>query len=431
MHLLAVSCDQRSASVALRERLHWSSEEIPAALRALSGDPIQEIAMLCTCNRTDVYLSAADPALAVNRVLQQFSEHSGLSQEEVECLVRITIGAEEVCRHVCRVASGMESEVLGETQVLNQVKEAYLLATRAGTVGKLLHGLFHQTLRCARRVHAETRLAAAPVSVGSAAVDAAKAVLGPLEGVTVAVLGAGEMAETVVRRLHESGCAHLFVINRSPERAAELAARHGGETRPAQELGAVLGQVDVVITSTAARQPVLRPSDIPVGRRLLVLDIAVPRNVDPEVGAIPGVSLRNIDDLEEVALRGRSQRLEELKAAEAIVAAAVADFHAWWIALGVIPAIRSLREHFNAVAEAELERSLQSMGDVDPRQRRAMRRLAHAMVHQLLNEPLARLRELAETPHGHDAVRALAEVFGLPWEGAVEWPEVREGTAHS
>lgn len=419
MHLIAVGLDQHTAALPLRERCVLTTAESSALLAALRGAELPEAAILCTCNRTEVYGATPDPAAAVARICAHLARHAGLAPEELRPHLYCHLGTTDALRHLCRVACGLESLVLGETQVLGQVKEAYLHSSEAGTVGKYLHALFHHALAVAKRVHAETELSARPVSVGSAAVDLARQALGALAGRAAVLLGAGETAETVARRLREAGFARIDVINRTVGHAAELAARFGGVAWVWSDLEARLGEADVLITSTAAAAPVVtagllaRVAARRAGRPLLVVDIAVPRDVEPAVGEIPGVRLWNIDDLEIVAAAGRRERAQVAAAAAAIIEAGLDGFQDWLASQGAVPVIRALTDHLEAVAAAEADRALRRLGHLAPRDRELVRRLAHSVARQLLAAPLRRLKDLAGTPGGHDAVRALGAVFDL------------------
>ncbi len=444
MHFLTVGLDHRTAPVDVRERLHWTdATEQLAALRALAAGPVSEAVLLCTCNRTDVVAVAGDPGPAAAHLTAVLAARAGWEPERLRRYLYTHVGTAATAAHLCRVSCGLESLVLGETQVLSQVREAYLRAGEAGTVGKRMHGLFHHALACSRRVHAETALAAAPVSVGAAAVEFARRALGALEGRRALVLGAGETAETVARRLGEAGVGRLLVCNRTPERAEDLAARVGGEAVPFASLERVLVEADVVVASTASPEPVITPAWIDPalaargGRPLLILDIAVPRDVDPAVAG-PSVRLHNIDDLEAVAAEGRGARAREARRAEALIAQEVEGLEAWLRALDVVPVIRALRARFETVAEAETRRTLRRLAHLSARDQALVRQMGSAIVNKLLNGPIERIRDLAGEPAGQHAVRALAEAFqldlppvaGLPAaDGAAPSGAVGRGTA--
>jgi glutamyl-tRNA reductase len=428
LHLLVVGADHRTAPLAVRERCAWPPEEQPAALRAMLGGDVVEAALLCTCNRTEVYAAALDPAAAAGRIVEVLARRAGLPPAALRPHLFVRVGADDTLTHLCRVACGLESLVLGETQVLGQVKEAYQRSAEAGTVAKMLHALFHQALLCAKRVHTETALCRAPVSVGSAAVELAERALGDLRGRAAAVLGAGEMAEVIARRLREAGVARIDVVNRTAGRAAALAAGVGGAGWEVGALEQILAQADVLLTSTASPEPVVRRASVAGamarrgGRPLVIIDIAVPRDVEPAVGEIPGVRLHNIDDLEEVAAVGRAGRAAEVAAAEEIVAEEVARFGDWLRGLDVVPLLRALIARLEGMAEAEVERTLRRLPDLSPQGRELVRRLGRGIVRKVLDEPLRRTKELAGTPQGAEAVRALSYVFGLDLPTVVVLP---------
>lgn len=433
VHLLVVGVDQHTAPLALRERCRWADDETGAALAAVMATGLREAALLCTCNRTEVYGLADDPASACRQLTALLAARAGVTVEALAPHVYRLVGAQEAAGHLFAVAAGLESLVLGETQVLGQVKQAYLRSAEAGAVGKVLHGLFHQALACAKAVHTQTALAAAPVSVGAAAVDLARAHLGELTGRHAVVVGAGETADTVARRLQEAGLAALTVVNRGAARASALAGALGARAVGLERLPALLVEADMVLSSTASSGVILERAQVAQamaarrGRPLLLVDIAVPRDVDPAVAEVEGVRLANIDDLEEVAATGRQARRQEAAAAERLVTAAVADFRRWLSGLDAAPLMRALRQHFERVAATEAERLLGRQGEFSPEQAAAVRRLAHRIAANLADGPLRQVRLLAAEPGGQDALRALARAFdlelpavaGLPGPGRV------------
>lgn len=415
VHLLAVGLDQHTAALPLRERCVLGPGDLPA----LAGPDLPEVAALSTCNRTEIYAAAPDPAAAVARICAALAARAGWESARLRPHLYSHIGCDDVLRHLGRVACGLESLVLGETQVLGQVREAYLRAAEAGTVGKHLHALFHQALAAGKRVHAETGLAARPVSVGGAAVDFAREVLGELQGRAAVLLGAGDTAETVARRLREAGFARIDVVNRGAERAARLAGVVGGTAWDPADLEGRLDEADVLITSTASPEPLVsrdlvsRAAARRGGRPLLIVDIAVPRDVEPAVADLPGVRLCNVDDLEGVAAAGRHEREREAAAAAAIIEAGLPALRAWLQGQGAVPVIRALTQRLEAVAAAEADRTLRRMGELGPRERELVRQLAFGVARKLLDPPLRRLKDLAADPGGHEVVRAFAEGFGL------------------
>ena len=431
MHLLVCGMDHRTAPLEIRERCAWRPQELAGALEELcAGGVLSEAALLCTCNRTEVYAAAADPAAAVARVAAVLAARGGLPPASVRDLLRADIGAAEAVRRLCRVACGLESLVVGETQVLDQVKDAYQRAAEAGSVGPLLHGLFHQALFCTKRVHAETGLGTCPASVGGAAVEFARRTLGSLQGRRAVLLGAGETAETVARRLREAGFARLDVVNRTPSRAAGLAQEVGGSAWAAEDLAALLVDADVLITSTAAPGHLVGPEHVgarPAGRPLLVVDIAVPRDVDPRVGGLPGVRLCNIDDLQEVAVAGRAGSAADVAAAEGIVEAEVARFQSWLGSRAAAPLLAALTGRMEGMARQEAARALRRLPELDARGRALVEHLALSIVHKVLDAPLRRARDLGVAPGDDARLRLLSELFGLDLPTVVGLPGGERG----
>ena len=419
MHLLVVGLDQRSAPLDLRERCRWPEEETGAALARSRDAGLSEAALLCTCNRTEFYGVADDPAAAALALTDLLAERTGAPVADVQPHLYRHVGAPDTAAHLFRVACGLESLVLGETQVLGQVKQAYLRSAEVGTVGKVLHGLFHHALACGKAVHAGTGLASAPVSVGAAAVEMAQRDLGGLEGRRAVVVGAGETADIVARRLREGGLASLVVVNRGRERGQALAGAVGAEAAGLDGLPELLGAADVVVTSTASGRPLLGRAAVErvmaarAGRPLLIIDIAVPRDVDPDAAGVLGVHLVNIDDLEGIAAAGRAARGREALAAADIIDEQVRDFSRWVRGQDAVPLIRALGEHFAGVASAESDRLLRQLPDLRPDQAQAVRRMAHRIAASLANGPIQHVRRMAGEPGGQDAVRALATAFGL------------------
>ncbi len=411
----------------MRERCSWPADALAAAQDALRAQGLAEVALLCTCNRTEVYAVADNPAIALAGIGAVFAERAAVPLQDLRTHLYSAVGAAETLRHLCRVSCGLEATVLGETQVLGQVRQAYLDATATGGVGKMLHALFHHALACAKRVHTQTTLSAAPVSVGAAAVDHARRTLGDLRARRAAVLGAGATAGTVAHGLREAGCGRIVVLNRTQSHGERLAGAVGGQAVPLAELPEQLVAADVVVSSTAARQAVVTAAVVRQavarrsGRPLLLIDIAVPRDVDPDVAEIPGAQLCNLDDIGGAAA-GLADRAREAAAAAAIIAEEVARFEQWLRGLDVVPLIRALESRFQSVAEQQAARTLRRLPQLEPSERERVHQLATAVAAQLLDPALRRLKELAGTPGGHDAVRALTYVFGCDPTAVVGLP---------
>ncbi|MCG0238082.1 MAG: glutamyl-tRNA reductase [Firmicutes bacterium] len=419
MHLIALGMNHRTAPVELRERLAFSAPELPAALTRLAAlDEVAEVVLLSTCNRTEVYATVTAPAQAAARLAATLAELRGLPAEAITPFLYRHEELEAV-RHLFRVAAGLDSMVLGETQILGQVRDAYRQAAETGVVGKYMHHLMHQALAAAKRAHTETAISEMPVSVPYAAVELAKKLFQSLQGRTVLCIGAGEMAELTVRHLVAAGVGQILVANRTLERAEKLAGAFGGRAIPLEAVPGALQEVDVVISSTGAegylltREMVERALRARRGRPIFLFDIAVPRDVDPAVGELEGAFLYNIDDLEQVVAQNLQERAREAVRAEAIVAEEVERFQAWLNTQAVVPTIRQLREKADRIRQAELQRALGRLPNLSDRERKVIEALTVAIVNKILNDPTQELKRLAEDGGRGEARAAAALVARL------------------
>ena len=424
--MFVVGISWRTAPVAVREKLAFREEELSGTLQAMTADlPVAEALLISTCNRVEVYgvgKPGHDPTADVRRFL---AEQRGLRPGEVSEVLYDHRGPAAV-RHVFRVASALDSLVLGEAQILGQLKEAYGIATSAGTSGPTLGRCLERAFGVAKRVRSETLIARGAANVSTVAVDLAGRVFGDLKGKRVLVVGAGKMSTLAARHLRRQGAEHIVVTNRSPEKAERLAAEIDGIARPWADLEKHLAAADVVISSTGAREPILtrdvfkRVTKARRWRPVVVIDIAVPRDAEPAIADFDGVYLFDIDDLEKVVAANLSERGKAAEHAVRIVEHEAGQFEHWMRSQGVVPTIKALREHFNQVAETELHKTLDTLGRRDHtpvQQREAVERLVHLVVNKLLHQPTAALR--ASAP-GAAAVRAeaLCELFGLHPEQA-------------
>ena len=324
----------------------------------------------------------------------------------------------DAVRHAFRVASSLDSMVVGEPQILGQVKEAYDLAQQEGAVGTLLGRCFTRAFAVAKRVRSETGIAEGTVSVSSIAVSLARKIFGELGGRRVMLLGAGEMGEAAARSLAGSG-ARLAVLNRSPEKAERLAEECHGEAIPYEQLTAELVRSDIVITSTSSPKYVLTV-DVMQGvtkarrmRPLFIIDIAVPRDVDPRVHDMGNVFLYDVDDLQQVAEENLRERKRSAEAAERIVEVEVAEFEAWRRSLELTPTIVALRKQFAEIVKAEIARTTPRLGELTPKQRKSLDKMASAMVNKLLHAPLTTLKKGAGQPEGGALIEATRQLFDL------------------
>ena len=414
-HLTLLAVTHRSAPLDVRERLAFDD----AALGALVADlqPVaEEVVPLVTCNRTEIYLLGRS-AEAAARALPLIAARAGLAEDTLAAHTRCLTGA-DAARYLFRVAAGLESLVVGEPQILGQVRTAAEWARGAGAIGPILSRLFTYAVVAGKRARSETAISRGAGSVSHAAVELARSILGDLDGRRALVIGVGEMGQLVARNLVAHGARDVAVCNRSPERAALVAREIGGRVVPWEDLDEALREADIAVTATGAREPVLTRDRLePVaaqrnGRPLLLIDIAVPRDVDPIAATLPGVYLRDIDALHDIREENLRERQEVIPQVEAIIEEEVAAFTTWCHGREAVPVIRGLRERVEAVQQQEVERALRRLGHLSERDREVVRALAHGLVNKIVHEPVTRLRE-ADPETRDDYAQALTHLFDL------------------
>lgn len=418
MALVLVGLSHRTAPVEVRERLAFPGGEAQGALSELRREGVSEAVLLATCSRTELYLYP-DAEGGLERVEAFLARAAGPLPGSLGRYLYRRSG-DEVALHLFRVTAGLDSMVLGEAEVQGQVREAYQRS--AGTdppmTGAVLNRLFQTALSVGGRVRSETSVSEGTASVASVAVDLARKIFGDLRGRRILLLGAGDTAELVVAALERYGVEGVTVANRTFEPAMELAAKLHGRAVPLDELPRALADVDIVITSTASPRPLITRSTIdevhPGGpaRPLLMIDIAIPRDIDPEVGGLPNVFLYNVDDLQKILDEVLDQRRAAAVEAEALVAREAAGFGSWHRSLEVVPAIRGLRERGERVREREVQRLLERMPGLAEGDREAIEAFSRRLLNQLLHEPTARLREAAEEGRAEEMIEAVRFLWG-------------------
>ena len=408
MTLTLVGLSHRGTSVAVRERAFVplpQAGELAASL-ATEGEAV----CLSTCNRTELYLVGED---AEERALAVLESISGLAGEQLRAVV-YRLADEAVALHLLRVAAGLDSLVPGEGEILGQVRAAF----EAGTTGPVLDRLFRQALHAGKKVRAETAIAESPASVSSAAAALAQQVFGRLDGCRVLLVGAGHVAELAARSLAARGASIAFVANRSPQRAAELASGFAGEGIGLERAAAALGEIDVVVSSTGSPGWVLLRDEVEAalrgrkGRPLFLIDLAVPRDLDPAIHELDACYLYDIDDLESVVASSLAGRRREAARAEAIVAEEAEGFHEWQASREVVPAIASLRAWAEEVRAGELARVRGRLG-LSESQEEAVDSITAQIVNKLLHPPTVRLKEAAAGADGGGYAQAVRHLFDL------------------
>lgn len=420
MSIVLVGLNHKTAPVELRERLAFTDAACAEGLRALvDGELVREGLIVSTCNRVEVLASSAPErgAEAAERIGKFLSSERAIPKDFFSSHL-YTHADDEAVRHVFRVASSLDSMVVGEPQVLGQVRRAYTVAVEAGTAGRVLHRLVHASLRVAKRVRTETGIAASAVSISFTAVELGRKIFGSLEGATVLLIGAGEMAELAAKHLSSAGASRVLVTNRTDEAAQQLAAKFGGVAVAFDSLAASLAEADVVICSTAATGYVVTPEMAHAAREArrnrpaFYIDISVPRNVDPAVGRLDNIFVFDVDDLEQVVASNIREREREAERAELIVESEVLRFHQSLRNMDIGPAVGALREKMHSIAQDEFERQRQRLGDLTPEQEQAVRALLTSAVNKIAHPVIHRMRRSYDTGEDEN-LRAWRDIFKL------------------
>jgi glutamyl-tRNA reductase len=405
--LICVGLSHREVSIAVREQVAVSADDLPAKLLRLKAIPgVREAFVVSTCNRLEIF-SVAESRTVADDLLREIGPAGA-----PHAVVR---SDDDALAHLFRVAASLDSMVVGEAQILGQIKDAHETARQHGVAGPYLARLMAKAQSAAKRVRTETQIARGAVSVASVAVQLARKVLGSLAGRTVLLIGAGEMAQLAARELHQSSASELLVANRSAARAEEIAREVSGVAVNLADLSALLERADVVLCSTGAREPVVTHEMMVHAlkarryRPAFLIDLAVPRNVEPSVNELENVYVYDMDDLERVAAENRDLREQELVRAEEIVREELAALRKADRERTAVPVLARLREHAHGVAKGELDRTLAQLAALDEKQKKAVQAMASAIVNKLLHGPTSRLRE----EQGGRLADAAAELFGL------------------
>jgi len=415
MHVTLVGISHKTAPVAVRERFSFAPEELPEALPRFGGAAV----LLSTCNRTEVYLSAHHP-IAAGSVVALLRELKGSIEAPDEIFYQLT--DLEAARHLFRVAAGIESMVLGESEILGQVRSAFAASTAAHANNAVLSQLFHTAIRVGRQARSQTHIGRNAVSVSSTAVALARRTLGELSERTVLVVSAGEAGKLTARSLAEHGASRLLVTSRTAERARELAAELHGKPVAFEQLGEAMGEADIVITSSSAPEFLIGQQEVAQaiagrnGRPLLLIDIAVPRDIDPAVRDHPQVHLYDIDDLQALVDEHRSAREREVSKVELLIDDGLRRFEEWLRSRGVVPTVAALRGRADVLREAELARTLKRLRDLSPEQRAGVEAMARALVKKLLHDPIDRLKG----DDGERYVAVVRDLFSLDGDDATD-----------
>lgn len=421
MYVLLVGLNHRTAPVEIREKLAITGGVMNQAYKYLKQkEDIEGVVILATCNRTEVYATSRDIEKGM-QALQEFAlRFSRLAPEELERYV-YKPNCYDAILNLFRVASGLDSMILGESQILAQVKEAYKNAIDQGASDGVLNTLFQQAIKVGKKVRTETDIDKHPISVSSAAVEMARSQLGNLQDKTVVVIGAGEMSELTTRYLMQYGLSSVIVSNRSYEKALAMAELFSGRAVRFDMLTAELGQADIVISCTSASHYVLSMENCEDilksrgGQRLIMIDIAVPRDIEPALETIEGVQIYDIDDLQNVIDDNYLERKKASRQAESIIVEELEKFNEWLAALYVVPVISALKQKGEAIKNNELEKVFNRL-DVSVYERKVISTMANNIINQLLHYPVVNLKEMACSNQGHLYAEVSKKLFDLQLE---------------
>lgn len=419
MSVIAVGVNHKTAPVEIRELLAFSEQSLPQSYEDLLACPeIYGCVIVSTCNRTEIYASAADVDAGVETV-QKFLQHkSGVDPVTIKKYTYV-LTRNKTVRHLYRVAAGLDSMLLGETQILGQVRTAYQHAHGHAATDKVTNTLFKRAIEVGKRARTETGIDHHAVSISYAAVEMARQIFGDLTGRSVLIIGAGKMSELTARHLVSNGVSGVIVSNRSYERAVELADQFGGHAVKFDDLYHYLGAADIVISCTAATHYVIRAAGVRCvldqnpGKKIMMIDIAVPRDIEPDVRLLPGVNLYDIDALQNVVDNNLMERKRAAIQAESIIEEEVVEFARWEGTQFVVPTITALKKQAEEIRQKELNRAFNRLGELSDHDRKVIGSLANSIINQLLHAPVTQLKEFALTDKGPLYNEALCKLFRL------------------
>ncbi|GAA4704918.1 glutamyl-tRNA reductase [Brevibacillus fulvus] len=419
MEILLVGLNYKTAPVEIREKFSFTDDSTPRALNLLSQTKsIIESVILGTCNRTEIYVVCDQLHTGRFYTRNFLADWFGVDKEVFQDHLYVKENAEAI-DHLFHVACGLDSMVVGETQILGQVRDAFLLAQQQKTTGTVFNTLFKQAITFAKRAHTETAIGQNAVSVSYAAVELGKKIFGSFSGKEVLVIGAGEMSELTAKHLHANGATEVRVANRTLERAQQLAEKFNGQACTMEQLSTALLTADIVISSTGATDFVVTKEQLkPIvkqrkNRPLFMIDIAVPRDLDPSIHELDNVYLYDIDDLEGIVASNLAERSKEAVRLEEMIAEEIVAFTNWYDTLGVVPLIAALREKAFAIHGEAMRKIENKLPDLSEKELHIIRKHTKGIINQLLHDPVVRLKELAAEKRGDEVLDIFAAIFAL------------------
>jgi glutamyl-tRNA reductase len=419
MHIIVVGLNYRTAPVAVREQFAFAERDLPEALRQLIGtQSIMECVVVATCNRTEIY-AVVDRHHLCGHYIRSFMEKWFKLPRQHFTSHLYMYEDEKAIEHLLRVTSGLDSMVIGETQILGQVKTAFTLAQQQKTTGTLFNMLFKQAVTMAKRAHTETSIGESAVSVSYAAVELGKRIFGQFNKKTVMVIGAGETGELTAKHLYANGAERVIVVNRTFERAIALADKFGGLAWSLDEAAQRLHEADIIISSTGASEYVLTRQQVAAAmqrrksRPLFMVDIAVPRDLEPAIAAVENVFLYDIDDLEGIVESNLAHRKQEAAKIEAMISEELELFASWYKTLGVVPLIRALQTKAADVHEETMKSLTNKLPDLEEHELKVIRKLTKSIVNQMMQDPILRIKEMAGEKRADEAMDMFVKFFAL------------------
>ncbi|QNK60013.1 glutamyl-tRNA reductase [Paenibacillus sp. PAMC21692] len=419
MHIIAVGLNYRTAPVEVREKFTFAEKELPEALNALIGTKsIMEGVIVATCNRTEMYAVVDRHQLCGHYIRSFMEKWFGLPREQFTNHLYM-YEDEAAIRHLFKVTSGLDSMVIGETQILGQVKDAFLLAQEKKTTGTVFNMLFKQAVTMAKRAHSETTIGESAVSVSYAAVELGKQIFGQFNRKTVMIIGAGDTGELTAKHLYANGAERILVVNRTFERAAQLADKFGGTPLSLEEGLKKLPETDIIISSTGSESYVLNRLQVAEAMKsrkskpLFMIDIAVPRDLDPTIAAVENVFLYDIDDLEGIVESNLDQRRREAAKIEVMIDDEMVAFEQWYKTLGVVPLIRSLQTKATDIHDETMNSLTKKLPGLSERELKVIRKLTKSMMNQMIQDPILRIKEMAGEKRAEEAMDMFVKLFAL------------------
>lgn len=437
MHIIVVGLNYRTAPVEVRERFAFDDKDLPEALRQLMNtNSIMECVIVATCNRTELYAVVDRHHLCGHYIRSFMEQWFKLPRQEFTNHLYM-YEDDKAIEHLFRVTSGLDSMVIGETQILGQVKDAFALAQEQKTTGTLFNMLFKQAVTMAKRAHSETTIGESAVSVSYAAVELGKRIFGQFNKKTVMIIGAGETSELTAKHLYANGADRVIVVNRTYERAAQLADKFNGIACSMEDAAAKLPEVDIVISSTGAkgyvltRQLVADAMQRRKSKPLFMIDIAVPRDLDPTIAAVDNVFLYDIDDLEGIVESNLEQRRKEAAKIETMINEEIDLFAQWYKTLGVVPLIRALQTKAADIHEETINSLTNKLPDLDEHELKVIRKLTKSIVNQMMQDPILRIKEMAGEKRADEAMNMFVKLFALEDQLAESKKAERDAEAES